>query len=287
MTSIRHVLCPVDLSGLARRALDLAVAVAGRYGADVTALHVAAPRERAHPARLAALRGELDRFVAPARVSGVCVRTAVEEGSACEVVTRRARDLPADLVVMGTHGADGSVPASLGSVAAELLRVARCPVLTVSKPPEEAFPLEEGRFGEVVCALDLKDECLETLSLAEAMAQAGGAALTLLHVLEVAPQDEADAVEAGQDLGALRARRCARARRLLRETADGIGVHGEVVRPGEPAVEILRFARECHAGLVVVGTRRNGTPNRFPVGSTADEVMRGASCPVLTVRERP
>jgi nucleotide-binding universal stress UspA family protein len=53
---------------------------------------------------------------------------------------------------------------------------------------------------------------------------------------------------------------------------------------GKPQDEILRVARENHCDLIVLGTLgRTGLP-RLVMGSVAEQVMRKASCPVLTVR---
>lgn len=200
MATVRRVLCPVDFSGFSRRALELAVAIAERHGADVTALHAAVPRSHPDPAARARLRAELDSFVAPLRTPGVCVRTAVEEGAPADTIVRWARELPGDLVVMGTHGAGGFERLVLGSVTESVLRTAPCPVLTVSKRRVEAFPLEAGRFGEVVCALDLRDGSRRTLALAESTTQACGVPLTLLHVLVDLPQEEVAVSVAGLGL---------------------------------------------------------------------------------------
>jgi nucleotide-binding universal stress UspA family protein len=53
---------------------------------------------------------------------------------------------------------------------------------------------------------------------------------------------------------------------------------------GEPAAEILRFAREQSCDLIVLGTHgRTGLP-RLVLGSVAEQVVRKAPCPVLTVK---
>jgi nucleotide-binding universal stress UspA family protein len=285
MASVRRILCAVDFSDFSRRALDLAVAIAGRYGADATALYVAAPRTPPDPPALARVRAELDAFVAPTRTPGVCVRTAVEEGSSADTIVRWARQLPGDIVVTGTHGAGGFDAFAMGSVAEQVLRAAPCPVLTVSKPRQEAFPLEAGRLSEVVCAVDLTEDSRKTLALAESTAQACGAPLTLLHVLEDL-QEEPAVARAGLDPADYRARRCANARRRLRAIADGIGVHEKVVKAGHPADEILRFAEDRRAGLIVVGAHGGRIVDFLRLGSTSNEVVRGAGCPVLIVRGR-
>ncbi len=55
-------------------------------------------------------------------------------------------------------------------------------------------------------------------------------------------------------------------------------------RSGAPADEIVDFAREESAGLIVMGTHGWSGAKRFLLGSTAEKVVRNAPCPVLTVR---
>jgi nucleotide-binding universal stress UspA family protein len=55
---------------------------------------------------------------------------------------------------------------------------------------------------------------------------------------------------------------------------------------GDPAREILRFAEQVECNLIVMGTHGRGGLNRLVMGSVADEVVRHANCPVLTVNPR-
>jgi nucleotide-binding universal stress UspA family protein len=53
---------------------------------------------------------------------------------------------------------------------------------------------------------------------------------------------------------------------------------------GEPAAEIVRFAVERKADMIVLGTHGRTGIGRFLLGSVAEQVMRKAPCPVLTVK---
>lgn len=53
---------------------------------------------------------------------------------------------------------------------------------------------------------------------------------------------------------------------------------------GIPYREIIGKARECAAGLIVIGTHGRTGVEHVIFGSTAERVVRGAPCPVLTVR---
>ncbi|SMO42617.1 universal stress protein [Halorubrum cibi] len=56
------------------------------------------------------------------------------------------------------------------------------------------------------------------------------------------------------------------------------------VREGRPAREIVSYADEIDADLVVTGTRGRHGENRFLIGSVAENVVRTCRVPVLTVR---
>jgi nucleotide-binding universal stress UspA family protein len=56
------------------------------------------------------------------------------------------------------------------------------------------------------------------------------------------------------------------------------------VQDGDPAVEILGAAREACCDLIVMGTHGRTGLGRLLMGSVAEQVVRKASCPVLTVK---
>ena len=66
-----------------------------------------------------------------AAMLGLVLVGLVVEGVAHEQITRAAKRLRADLIVMGTHGRTGVARFFVGSVAARVTATAPCPVLTV------------------------------------------------------------------------------------------------------------------------------------------------------------
>ena len=56
------------------------------------------------------------------------------------------------------------------------------------------------------------------------------------------------------------------------------------VRPGAPAVEIVRYATAQDIDLIVMGTHGRGFVGHVVMGSVAERVVRTAPCPVLTIR---
>src|SRR5438105_11382148 len=77
-------------------------------------------------------QAQLNRFVVPLGL--VRAERMLGRGDAAAEIIRVARELPADLIVMGTHGRTGIGRLLMGSVAEHVMRHAPCPVLTVRTP---------------------------------------------------------------------------------------------------------------------------------------------------------
>jgi nucleotide-binding universal stress UspA family protein len=76
-----------------------------------------------------------------------------------------------------------------------------------------------------------------------------------------------------------------RAERVLADLVDRVGDDvTTAVREGRPPEEVVGYAREVGADVVATGTRGRHGEGRFILGSVAEEVVRTAPMPVLTVR---
>jgi universal stress protein A len=60
----------------------------------------------------------------------------------------------------------------------------------------------------------------------------------------------------------------------------------EEVRTGSPHDEIVKAAKDLECGLIIMGTHGRARLQNMPVGSTAENVIRTAHCPVLIVRKK-
>jgi nucleotide-binding universal stress UspA family protein len=298
MITIRRVLCPVDFSDFSRHALDYAAGIARWYDARITALHVVPPITSMlpvsgeglypplvfRPEDLEQFRTELEAFV---RGSGIeALDTEVVQGSVPREIARLARALPADLLVMGSHGRSGFERLMLGSVTEKLLRTAPCPVLTVPIRAAAAAPVS-ALFSRVLCAVDFSPASLHAITLAQSLAGEAAARLCVLNVLEPVSVFEPVVAVGPDGLPAVTADYRREVRRRLeglvdRDTRAFTDV-AEVVVSGKPYREILRTAGEQRSDLIVIGAHggRLGVP---AFGSTTAHVVREAQCPVLTVR---
>jgi nucleotide-binding universal stress UspA family protein len=295
---IEAVLCPTDFSPFSARALRHAVAVAGRSGARLKVAHVmpglpafagAAPLPDSVAALIPESRRraetELASFVAPAVEARVLVETEVREGEPWRELRAIAEELPADLVVMGTHGRSGFERFVLGSVTEKLLRLLPCPVLSVCH--------EEGRTWEapglvrrILYATDLSDLSLEGLGFALGLARGERVELTLLHVVEelsgIADTLQLPGVGAlGPELERAAGARLDQLARQADERFD-VEVTGRLAR-GRAWREILRVAAAERSDVIAIGPG-HGAFEQLLFGSDAHHVVREATCPVLTLR---
>lgn len=156
--SIRTILYPTDFSDCSRHAFRIAGMLAREQGARLIVLHVKPTLGPlvAYGEALTELEPEgsrerllevLHRF----RLSDpkVQVEHRLVEGQGAEEILRQAEEIGADLIVMGTHGRSGLGRLLMGSVAGEVVRNARCPVITV-KIPRPVSPTAQTPASEPV-----------------------------------------------------------------------------------------------------------------------------------------
>jgi nucleotide-binding universal stress UspA family protein len=300
---IRHLLCPTDFSDASRHALEQAAALAKWSGARITILHVAAPMSDVLPglamptahgdlvADSDALRRRALEESAAFTAANIAVEVRVSVGRPWREIVEEADRLEADLIVLGTHGASGFQHLLLGSVTEKVLRAAHRPVLTV---PPRVHSTSTLPFKQVLCPVDFSESSTAALQYAFSLAQEGQACITLLHVVEW-PWDEPPPPSL-QELPPREAFNLSELRRYLeteargqlaslipREVAQWCTPRCEVVH-GKAYREVLRMAAAQHADLIVIGVRGRNPLDRAVFGTTTNQVVRRATCPVLTIR---
>jgi nucleotide-binding universal stress UspA family protein len=300
--TIHRILCPTDFSDASDHALQQAAALARWYGARLTVLHVRLT-VTPHPdmpeggpvapwldADTEALRARTAAACQSVIAAGTAVDVAVLRGEPVPLILNMADSLPADLIVMGTHGTSGFQRLLLGSVTEKVLRKATCPVLTV---PPRAPATAAQPFKSVLCGVDFSDCSIKAVQFAGSVATQSGAALTLVHVLEwpwhEPPMPTMDGVPPEQVRALIEYRRYLETSAESRLEALGVATLPEgpapavQIRFGKSYAEVLDAARELHADLIVVGVRGRSAVDLGFFGSTTNHLVRSATCPVLTV----
>jgi nucleotide-binding universal stress UspA family protein len=284
MPSFRQIFVATDYGPAADLALETAVGLATRFGAELTVTHVIEDGAFAFPAPPGlreAARSRLDEVVAGLRGRMLNASGVLREGIAWDEICAGAAEASADLVVVGSRGRLGVSRVLLGSVAERVIRLSPTPVLTVRSSSEVSLLAGGmGKFRHVLAPIDFSEASLRGVDAAVSLASDLEAALTLVYAYELPNYAYfvLDEVASGAEaqLRALMEEQLARVRPRFPK------VEG-VVRQGVPSHAILDVARARGADLIVLSTHgRHGLPRVF-LGSVAEKIARTSPVPVLTV----
>jgi len=138
-------------------------------------------------------------------------------------------------------------------------------------------------INNILFPTDFSERADAAFHVAAAMARDHGASLTILHVrdLPLAAFAEFGAVPPPSD----RPTRAAVLEKLNEYEPPDEKTHVDlIVADGTPAEEIVRTATDRHTDLIVMGTHGRTGLGRLVMGSVAEEVVRKAPCPVLTLK---
>lgn len=309
------ILVPVDFSEGSWVALKQATSLAKYFGARIDVLHVwiAPPYvDNIHQVTVDGAAQRFDQFaLGQAGVELNRLMSSVASDIARQMTTRIISGDPYlrilemsgdyDLIVMGTHGRTGVAHLLLGSVAEKVVRRALCPVLT-SRQPSKKERSSVGKSGSYVHGLldrgikilvgtDFSASSLAALRLAMKFAERFDGTVRVAHVVEppsyVGPHEM---VVMGASKGSmsdlLQREGQLDVDRLVEDFASTQCPVEGLVRQGNPREEILDEANEGRYDLLVMGTHGRTGWSRLWMGSIAEQVVRRATCPVLTVRER-
>jgi nucleotide-binding universal stress UspA family protein len=139
----------------------------------------------------------------------------------------------------------------------------------------------------ILVPIDFSAASLEALDYAAEFSLPYEARLTILHVVE--PDLHGSSLLGSDKILAQKEQELAETR--LAELAQAIGKRGidcnTLVRFGVAHTEILASARQTRSNLIILSTHgRTGLAHAL-IGSVAEHVVREATCPVLTVRNKP
>jgi nucleotide-binding universal stress UspA family protein len=299
MIQMNKVLFPTDFSRCAEQAFPYAVELARRYEAELHILHASVlhgyldKKAEEHLDNLEEIQGQLEELAA-SRMSSlasggdkgkVSIQHVSKRGmSAAPVILDYIDDEDIDLTVMGTHGRRGLEHIVLGSVAEEVVRVARCPVLTV-RESETPQPIEA--VEKILVPVDFSDFSLQAVVYAKELASSYQARLQLLHVVEPPIYPSFYALKQSLFFDLLEDIKKDAKKRLkgLMEETEGPTVSYDVfIMEGRAVTDIPDFAKNSQTDLLVIATHGLTGLKRLCLGSVTEKVVRRARCPVLTVR---
>jgi nucleotide-binding universal stress UspA family protein len=199
-------------------------------------------------------------------------------------ILRMARKEDVDLIIMGSHTREEDVGAAryrhvVGSTMQKVAKAARCPVVIISRPCTTCWKL----FSNIVFGTDFSKAADSAYLFAYKLANEVGARLHLFHACDI------NTVAVGSVKGQEEIETMiedAREKIIKRYVSkmNGFDNYDIEVREGTPYVEILKFARERLGDLIVMAHHtREIDPEQAVLGSTVEQVVLRAACPVASV----
>lgn len=228
-----------------------------------------------------------EKLVATARERiekrGIETSSQVLRGYPATAIVDFARDISADLVMVGSHGRSGIARMILGSTARTVVRTAPCSVEIVRATGRQP----DGKM-RIIIATDGSDYSLAAARSLASRPWPGG---TQVRVISVTDPD-IPAIDpwysAGEVLERIREENTTHAETVAAETAQLVSGSGlavsKHVASGIPKWRIVDEARDWEANLIVVGSHGRRGITRLLMGSVSEAVAMHAHCSVEVVR---
>jgi nucleotide-binding universal stress UspA family protein len=305
---LRKIIVGMDFSPAALAATHDAVELARHTGAELVLVHVGAvldapmvegpegalPQwEQVIRARLAEERRKLQELRDRLAGQGVDVSTCVIDGFADSGLAQAAKEIGAELIVIGSHGHTGLRRFLLGSNTERVVRQAECSVLVARQGARVV-----GGYHDLLVPTDFTPHAEDALRTALTLA-ARGAKIHLVHFWQLPPISsgfDSEMMATATDLAPLRDAVIGDAERNLRQLADryrrdGVTIDTKLIEDS-PSHGIAEHARTDEAGghhhdIIILGSHGRRGIRRWLLGSVAERTVRHAPCSVLVVHRPP
>lgn len=275
--TLKKLLVPVDYSHTSLNALDLAVAMCGRHGAEIRLLHVKEARQAFisrtdgfDSSNEAVTETEILRLQTLAETTSTnhSVHCSIEcrTGVVCDTIVKAANEFRSDVIVMGTHGTSGIRAYFTGSEAYRVVEAADCPVLTV--PNHQKWT----DFNEIIFPVRPIPGATEKYAVTRAISLKNNAHLTVLGLFDRYDELKNEVLTSVVD--------------TLKNQLMHDEISGEIVLLKTDSIThaILQKIRELHADLVVVTADINAASQYSLFGPFVQQIINHANVPVLSIR---
>ena len=303
--SIQNIVVPIDFSKMSLQAIQTASRLARRFSASIHLVHVrqfdsidfVAPAPPIVPFSFMPYAQDGERTIfkelkAVARDYGISSANCHLLGGApaFDEICRLAQKIPADLIVMPTHGRTGLKHVFLGSTAERVVQHSPCPVFVVRSKKRKLETRRTFTPRTIIVPVDFSSCSREGLQYAIGLANEFGARIILLHAtyLGYIYSSEGTAI---YDVPALQKAARENAERKMRKLVQSVNFGGAkfetVFTEGSPVLDICAFAKDHDVDLIITSTHGLTGFQHVLIGSIAEHVVRHAACSVLVVPSHP
>ena len=304
--NIQNIIVPIDFSKMSVQTIQIAKRLARRFGASIRLAHVrqfncaadfVAPAPPMVPFSFVPYEQDGEQ-TALKELKKVATECGVSSAS-CDVlggaasfdeICRFAQTIPADLVVMPTHGRTGLKHVFLGSTAERIVQHSSCPVLVTRGNAIQSDNGSRFRIKTTLVPVDFSNCSREGLRYAIAFASEFGAKIILLHATYLGYVYSCEGTAIYDIPGLQKAARKDAERKmrdLVRSVNFGTVKFEMAFTDGSPALDICGFAKDHEVDVIITSTHGFTGLKHVLIGSIAEKVVRHAPCSVLVVPSHP
>jgi len=272
---MKSIIVPIDFSNQSEKALKVAASLAKENGAELLVLHMLelspaimgesgyiSQEQVVHLIKIGEKR--FTEFLDKPYLKDIKVVPVIKHYKVFSEVNEIAEKHKADLIVMGSHGADGLQEIFIGSNTERVVRTSDVPVLVIKGDIEDFNP------KSFVFASDFEEESVPALKKANEMADLLGAQLRLVYINT--PGDEfLSTTDASAKIDA-----------FLK--AANIGVDVEIYNDYTVEKGVLNYSDKISADLIGIPTHGRRGLSHFFMGSIGEDIANHSEAPVMTFK---
>lgn len=295
MNSLKNILAATDFSSWSIHAVRRGFLLAKQLNASYTVLHalgldalaplrkfLATDSEAVSDKLKQEARERLSNLIAdPDLNTGVNAEPQLEEGRASITIPAYAKEMNAEIVLLGARGESVFKRMLMGSTAAAMLHRGRSPVLVVKRRPEEVYK-------RVLVAVDFSAGSEAAVRLA--MNVAPEADIVLLHVFAIPLEGKMRYAGVQEETiyhyeSEARQQSFAKLHDLAAAAAVPRDNYTALVQHGDASAEIMQQAEHYNCDLVVMGKHGTSLTEELLLGSVTRHVLDEAEMDVLVAHE--
>lgn len=288
----RKILVPLDGSNAAEIVIPYVEELAAKLGAEIFAVSVfESPDDMSHLHRyyLERMVDQMQRQINELRpINPVKINSEVLQGKPAQQLLRFADEINVNLIVMASYGSSGRESKLLGNIATKVLWSTAKPVLLIRTPASEALIKRKRLIDKILVPLDGSKTGETIVECAEVLAEAVGAELVLLQVLEplriVAGFETVALSSIPQGEESIKASAGAYLNKVEKPLKEkGIKTSTEILW-GSAAERIIEYADGKSIDLITISSHGRSGVGRWVLGSVTEKVLQVGDKPVLVAR---
>ncbi|MBW8199587.1 universal stress protein [Flagellimonas abyssi] len=273
---MKSIIVPVDFSNQSEKALKVAASLAKEQNAELFVLHMLelspaimgesgyiSQEQVVHLIKLGEKR--FSDFLDKPYLKDITVTPVIKHYKVFSEVAEVAEKHKADLIVMGSNGADGLQEIFIGSNTERVVRTSDVPVLVIKGNEVDNFNPKNFVF-----ASDFEEESVPALKKAKEMAELLGSKLHLVYINT--PGDEFMSTNDAYS----------KISKFLNEA--NVGMEVEIFNDYTVEKGVINFSKKIGADLIGIPTHGRRGLSHFFMGSIGEDIANHSEAPVITFK---